>query len=159
MAHKMIEKNNIEGNAFANARILKELGLFYEKHGSGGVEYLLNSCVLYCKETEKEIEKGLFEEANFNIEHAEEVYIHLSSAAGEFAMSMIELKRLRTELRARTLWQVPSIRREDERQEILHLMSKTLELAAQENLPIEKQMKMFLTWGVVHRECGDKTSA
>jgi hypothetical protein len=30
-------------------------------------------------------------------------------------------------------------------------MSKTLDLAADLNLPIEKQMKLFLTWGVVHR--------
>jgi hypothetical protein len=29
MAHKMIEKNNIEGNPYGNAKILKELGLFY----------------------------------------------------------------------------------------------------------------------------------
>ena len=52
MAHKMIEKNNFEGNPFANAKILKDLGLFFEKHGTSGTEYLLNACVLFCKETE-----------------------------------------------------------------------------------------------------------
>jgi len=36
MAHKIIERNNLEGNPFANSKILKELGLFYEKHGTGG---------------------------------------------------------------------------------------------------------------------------
>ena len=30
---------------------------------------------------------------------------------------------------------------------------------ADENLPIEKQMKVFLTWGVVHRECGERSAA
>ena len=73
-------------------------------------------------------------------------------------MSMIDLKRLRTELRARTLWQLGS-KAESEKIELMQMMSKTLELAADENLPIEKQMKMFLTWGVVHRECGDRTAA
>ena len=48
-----------------------------------------------------------------NIEQGEEVYIHLSAAAGEFAMNMIELKRLKTELRARTLFQVADLRREE----------------------------------------------
>lgn len=29
MAHKMIERNNLEGHPFANAKILKELGEVY----------------------------------------------------------------------------------------------------------------------------------
>lgn len=72
---------------------------------------------------------------------------------------MIELKRLRAELRARTLWQLLGESRENEKKEILQLMSKTLDLAADLNLPIEKQMKLFLTWGIVHRECGDRPAA
>ena len=60
MAHKMIDKNNIENRPFDNAKILKSLGLFYEKHGTGGTEYLLNACVLFCKEVEYDMEKGLF---------------------------------------------------------------------------------------------------
>ena len=60
MAHKMIDKNNFVGNPFANAKILKELGLFYYKNNTGGSEYLLNACVLFCKESEYQIEKGLF---------------------------------------------------------------------------------------------------
>lgn len=72
---------------------------------------------------------------------------------------MIELKRLRAELRARTLWQLSPETQDRERVEILQLMSKTLDIAAELNLPIEKQMRLFLTWGVVHRECGDKAAA
>ena len=45
-------------------------------------------------------------------------------------MNMIELKRLRTELRARTLWEVSNYKQQDEKVEILQLMSKALELAA-----------------------------
>jgi hypothetical protein len=158
MAHKMIEKNNIEGHPYANAKILKELGLFYDRYGTGGSEYLLNACVLFCKEAESEIERELYDDALLDLEQGEEVYIHLSGA-GEFAMSMIELKRIRTELRARTLWRVEQGKYEEEKLEVLYLMSRVLELAAEENLPIEKQMKMFLSWGVVHRECGDREAA
>lgn len=43
---------------------------------------------------------------------------------------MIELKRLRTEFRARTLWQLHQIKQEEEKVDILQLMSKALELAA-----------------------------
>ena len=105
------------------------------------------------------MEKGLFEDANLHLEQGEDTYIHLANNAGEFSMNMIELKRLRTEFRVRTLWQLPKLKQEEEKADILQLMSKALELAADENLPVEKQMKMFLTWGVVHRECGDRISA
>lgn len=32
-------------------------------------------------------------------------------------------------------------------------------MAGEVNLPVEKQMRMFLTWGVVLRECGDVKTA
>lgn len=32
----MIERNNIEGRPFVNAKILKELGYFYDNYGTGG---------------------------------------------------------------------------------------------------------------------------
>ena len=35
--------------------------------------------------------------------------------------------------------------------ESLTLINKTLNLAGDKNLTIEKQMKLFLTWGVVYR--------
>lgn len=38
-------------------------------------------------------------------------------------------------------------------------MGKTLTIAGEQNLPIEKQMKLFLTWGIVHRDCGDRMVA
>jgi len=50
---------------------LKQLGLFYEKYGTGGSEYLLNSCILYCKEADSEIERGLFDDAEAHIEEGE----------------------------------------------------------------------------------------
>ena len=45
-------------------------------------------------------------------------------------MSMVELKRLRTELRARTLWQLKGFGLEGEKGEVMKMMSKVLELAA-----------------------------
>lgn len=111
---------------------------------------MLNACVLYCKEADIDLEKELFDLAQGHLEQGEEIYISMSSA-GEFEQTMIELKRLRAELRARTLWQLSPESQERERTEILQLMSKTLDIAAELNLPIEKQMQLFLTWGVVHR--------
>jgi hypothetical protein len=40
-----------------------------------------------------------------HIEEGEEIYIKLSTM-GDFPLSMIELKRLRAELRARTIWKI-----------------------------------------------------
>lgn len=51
MSHKMIEINNKEDKAYKNAYIFKDLGYFYEKNGTGGLEYLLNACILFCKQT------------------------------------------------------------------------------------------------------------
>ena len=125
MAHGVIERNNIEGRPFANATILRGLGLFYEKYGTGGSEYLLNSCVLYCREADMEIERGLFDDADHHLEQGEDIYIKLSSL-GDFQLTMIELKRLRAELRARTLWRVGSDGQEREKKDIMELMGKTL---------------------------------
>jgi hypothetical protein len=49
MAHKIIEKNNSLDKPNNNAYIFKDLGNFYEKNGTGGTEYLLNACILFCK--------------------------------------------------------------------------------------------------------------
>ena len=49
MAHQMIERNNARNEPLSNADILRQLGNFYEKNGSGGSEYLLNACILYCR--------------------------------------------------------------------------------------------------------------
>ena len=32
-------------------------------------------------------------------------------------------------------------------------MDKVMAMAGEQNLPMEKQMQMFLSWGVVYREC------
>lgn len=136
MAHKVIERNNIDQRPFANAVILKELGLFYEKYGTGGSEYLLNACILYCKQAEYEIERELYDDAQIHIEEGEEIYIKLSTM-GDFPLSMIELKRLRAELRARTIWKFGNGEvKEAQIQDIFTLMGKTLTLAGEQNLPI-----------------------
>jgi hypothetical protein len=38
--------------------------------------------------------------------------------------------------------------------ESITLINKTLNLAGDKNLTIEKQMRLFLTWGVIYRENG-----
>ncbi len=43
--------------------------------------------------------------------------------------------------------------------EAIRLINKALSLAADKNLPIEKQMKLFLTWGVIYRENGQVEQA
>lgn len=39
-----------------------------------------------------------------------------------------------------------------EQNQAILLINKTLNLAGDKNLPIEKQMKLFLTWGIIYRE-------
>jgi len=46
-----------------------------------------------------------------------------------------------------------------EKEEAKELINKTLTQASEKNLPIEKQMQLFLTWGIVYKECGNAKEA
>lgn len=63
LAHQVIEKNNQAARPLNNAPLLKQLAAFYQKNGTGGTEYLLNACTLYCKRAEEKLELERVEEA------------------------------------------------------------------------------------------------
>jgi hypothetical protein len=49
---------------------MKNLGTFYEQNGSGGIEYTLNSCILFCKQVEIDLQYRMLDDAEEHLEQA-----------------------------------------------------------------------------------------
>lgn len=132
MAHSSIEKNNIEETPYKNAYIFKDLGFFYEKNGTGGTQYLLNACILFCKQTDKYIQYKLYGKAAENIAQAEDLYVQLSNIS-DFSLNLIEINRLRALLK---VYYFTNMDEASEKNEAIQLINKTMSLAGEKNLPI-----------------------
>jgi hypothetical protein len=90
----------------------------------------------------------MLSEAEEHLTQAEQLYFKLT-LVDDFTLILIELKRLRALIKAFT----------GEKEEAKQLINKTLTQASDKNLPIEKQMQLFLAWGIVYKECGNSKEA
>ena len=64
------------------------------------------------------------------------------SLTNDLSMTLMEVKRLRALLSA---WQRNS-------QDAVSMIDKVMAMAGELNLSMERQMQMFITWGVVYRQ-------
>lgn len=94
---------------------------------------------------ELDLQYRILDDAEEHLTQAEELYLRLSSVS-DFSLNLIEIYRLRALLKMHRSRNNPT-----EMGEAVTLINRTLNLAGDKNLTIEKQMKLFLTWGVVYR--------
>jgi len=81
------------------------------------------------------------------------------SSTNDFSLNLIEIYRLRSLLK---IYQNNHTNHNDEminKQESLQLINKTITLASDKNLPIEKQMKVLLAVGIINRELKNTNEA